>query len=87
MTTEGKITTTTTITTTSTTMSTYQEFSNILRSNIFPSVGGEWKTSTGSTYINHHEDIKVSGDDDGELAHDTTHCRHKDWLGINMIKV
>lgn len=66
--------------TTSTAMSSYQEFSHILRSNLFPSVGGEWRTSTGSTYIDHHDDIKAGGGG-SELTHDTTHCRHKDWLG------
>ena len=56
------------------TMSSYEELSHILRSNIFPSVGSEWRTSTGSTYTGH--DITSS-----EVARDTTHFRHKDWLG------
>ena len=78
--TESTTSTTTTTTTTkaSSTMTNYQEFSHILRSNLFPSVGGEWRTSTGSTYIDPRDDINASD----ELAHDTTHCRHKDWLGM-----
>uniref|UniRef100_A0A7M5UQG6 Uncharacterized protein n=1 Tax=Clytia hemisphaerica TaxID=252671 RepID=A0A7M5UQG6_9CNID len=50
----------------------YNELSQFLRSNLFPSVDLPWRTSSKSTFVDHG--IQSSGVD-------TNHFRQKDWLG------